>query len=150
MPGRPCKLTPEVQGRICDAIRAGNYYEAATAAAGVDYATFRRWLERGAKASGGPFREFCEAVQKAQADAEATVVAQWREQIPANWQAARDFLARRFPGRWGPKERHEITGADGGPIRFSLEDMVEADNDLESWQRERATPERNGTPHGAP
>lgn len=101
---RPSKFTPEVQQRLCDAIRAGNYYEAACGYAGVDYSNFRRWIEKGEKAKSGPYREFCEAIQKAAADAEATIVAQWRQHIPENWQAARDFLARRFPERWGQRD----------------------------------------------
>ena len=42
--GRPCKLTPERQKRLCEAIAAGNYYKAACAFAGLDYCTFRRWM----------------------------------------------------------------------------------------------------------
>lgn len=67
--GRPCKLTPELQKRLCDAIAAGNYYEAACGYAGIDYTTFRRWMERGEKATRGKFCDFCQAVRKAEADA---------------------------------------------------------------------------------
>src|SRR5688572_29255607 len=98
--GRPTKLTTEVQERLTSAVRAGNFYVAACGYAGMDYATFRRWIERGDSESRGKYRAFREAVEKAEADAEVTVVAQWRAQIPANWQAARDFLARRYPDRW--------------------------------------------------
>jgi uncharacterized Fe-S cluster-containing radical SAM superfamily protein len=62
--GRPSKLTPEVQEKICNAIRAGNYYEAACAYAGIDYSTFRRWMIKGEKAKKGKYHEFCEAVKK--------------------------------------------------------------------------------------
>jgi hypothetical protein len=113
---RPSKLTPEVQERVCAAVRAGNYMEAASAFAGVTYTTVRSWLRRGKGARRGKFLGFLRAVQKAQADAEATVVAQWRQACPDNWQACRDFLARRYPDRWGPKERQEITGKGGKPL----------------------------------
>src|SRR5262245_16689453 len=95
--GRPGKLTPEVQERLCTAIRAGNYFEAACAYADIGYRTFCTWMKQGKRASRGRFWQFRQSVLKAEADAEATVVAQWRQQIPENWQAARDFLARRFP-----------------------------------------------------
>ena len=54
--GRPTKLTPEVQERLTSAIRAGNFYEAACGYAGIDYRTFRRWMERGERESRGPYR----------------------------------------------------------------------------------------------
>ena len=42
---RPSKLTPEVTKRLTEAIRAGNYYEAACAYAGIHYSTFRKMAE---------------------------------------------------------------------------------------------------------
>lgn len=107
--GRPTALTPEIQARICEALRDGNYYEAACKKAGIGYNTFRKWMIRG-KRSRGKFREFMEAVHKAEADAETTIVAEWRKQCPENWQACRDFLGRRHPDRWGPKEKLEHKG----------------------------------------
>lgn len=109
MAGQPTKLNPETQRRICDAISAGNYYEAACAYGGVTYQTLLNWLSRGEAARSGIYFDFFCAVKKAEADAEVAVVAQWRKQIPENWQAARDFLARRFPRRWGPKDQHSVT-----------------------------------------
>lgn len=118
--GRPSKLTPAVKQRLLDAIRAGNYYEAACVYAGIGETTFYRWMERGEKASSGEYREFWESVKRAEAEAEARVVALWQQEIPGNWQAARDFLARRFSDRWSPKEKvqTEVTGKDGGPVEI--------------------------------
>ena len=47
---RPSKLTPEVTKRLTEAIRAGNYYEAACGYAGIGYSTFRVWMTKGEKA----------------------------------------------------------------------------------------------------
>ena len=52
--------------------------------------------------------EFLEAVTRAEAEAELRMIAQWQAQIPRDWRAARDFLARRFPKRWGPNARVEV------------------------------------------
>lgn len=104
--GRPTKLTPETQKKIVDAITAGNHLEAAAAYAGVEYRTFSYWMERGKTAKSGEFFQFFQAVMEAQARAEVTIVAQWKQQIPDNWQAARDFLARRYPERWA--ETHKV------------------------------------------
>jgi transposase len=102
--GQPCKLTPEVQTRICNAVSAGNYYEAACAYAGISYDTFQNWMRRGREARSGSFFDFFVAVSKAQAEAEVRVVAQWQKHVPENWQAARDFLARRHPERWAQRD----------------------------------------------
>ena len=99
--GRPSKLTPEVQERICSAIRAGNYYEAACAYAGIHYSTFRKWMQKGETAKSGKFREFFETIKKAEHEAEVRMVAQWQKHMPENWQAIATFLERRFPDRWG-------------------------------------------------
>lgn len=138
MAGRPHKLTPEVQKRICEAIRNGNYFQAAAAYAGVTYRSLRSWLKQGQKAKAGRFFQFFQAVKAAEAEAEVRIVAQWQQQIPENWQAARDFLARRYPDRWMPKERHEVTGKGGGPVR-QVEELIVV-------EPPHHNPEANGTP----
>ena len=107
---RPSKLTPETQDKIVQAISAGNYYEAACQFAGIDYRTFRNWMERGEAAKTGKFFQFFHAIRQAEAEAEVRVVAQWQKNIPNSWQAARDFLARRHPQRWMHKEGREESG----------------------------------------
>ena len=99
--GRPSKLTPEVQEKICQAIRAGNYYEAASDYAGIDYSTFRRWMVKGEKAESGKYHEFCKAIKRAEHEAEVRLVAMWQKHMPDNWQAIATFLERRWPDRWG-------------------------------------------------
>lgn len=116
--GRPAKLTPEAQAVIVEAISEGNYYEAAAALAGVNAGTMRRWLEKGETATSGQYRAFRAAVLEAEAQAEAEMVRLWRAQVPDNWQAARDFLARRHPERWGPKERLDVSADLQGTVTF--------------------------------
>src|SRR5688500_14704222 len=116
MMARPTKLTSEVQQRLVSAIASGNYLEPACAYAGIDYSTFRRWIERGEQAERGLYREFRDAIRRAEAEAEIRVVAHWQRQVPESWQASRDFLARRFPDRWGPKDRLE----HGGQIDLAI------------------------------
>ena len=123
--GRPTALTPDVEEKIVKAVAAGNYYDAAAAAAGVSYRAFRFWMLKGEKAHTGKFFQFFQNVRKAEAEAEIAVVEQWREAIPDNPAAARDFLARRYPDRWGPKERHEVTGKDGKDLLAGLVRDVE-------------------------
>lgn len=80
-PGRPLELTPEVTDKICQAIRAGAYAAQAAVSAGIAESTFYRWKALGdaeiperetkdAAEAARPFREFSEALKKAEADAE--------------------------------------------------------------------------------
>ena len=120
--GRPSKLTPSVKKRLIDAISAGNYYEPACAYAGIHYATFRAWMVKGEEQKTGQYYEFYEEVNAAVAQAEVRIVAIWQQQIPEDWHAARDFLARRHPERWANKDVHRMTGKDDdSPIEVDID-----------------------------
>lgn len=103
--GRPSKLTPERKERIIKAIKAGAHYKTACQHAGIDYRTFRNWMKKGEQAKTGRYRDFYLAVTKANADLEVYVVGNWTKAISEDWRAAKDFLAKRFPDRWG----HNLT-----------------------------------------
>ena len=117
-------MTPEVQEKICQAIRAGNYYETACRGyAGIAYSTFREWMVRGEKAKSGKYREFMEAVKKAEHEAEVRMVAMWQKHMPDNWQAIATFLERRYPDRWGRKRLDiEHSGEIGIKIVDDIDD----------------------------
>ena len=112
--GPPAKWNETIEKRILEAIGAGNYIEAACAYAGIHKDTFYRQVKKDAT--------FAMKVDQAEGQAEVMIVAQWRKQIPDNWQAARDFLARRHPERWANKEKREVTGKDGGPLTIEWPD----------------------------
>jgi len=100
--GRPSKLTPETQEKICEAIRLGATYELACNSAGVSYTSFREWILRGEKAKTGKFLVFSEAIKKAEGDA----TKKWLSHIEdaaqdGNWQAAAWKLERRYPANYG-------------------------------------------------
>lgn len=114
--GRPTKLTTEVQDRIIQALKAGNYIETAAEYAGIGKTTFYRWMEQGEQASQGIYREFRDAVMRARAEAEARSVALIQKAAPDDWRAAAWWLERAFPDRWGPRQKLEHSGPEGGPI----------------------------------
>ncbi|MFY9134057.1 MAG: hypothetical protein WBL79_02815 [Bacillota bacterium] len=124
-------MTSEVKARLVQAIEAGNYYEAACGYAGITYTTFRNWMIKGENAKSGTYREFFEAITRAETVAEVRMVAQWQQHMPEDYRAIRDFLERRFPERWGRKDKvqQEISGPDGGPIQWV--DLVRLANDDE-------------------
>src|SRR2546425_12106758 len=118
--GRPTKLTKEIQEHIVAAIRSGNYADAAADSAGIHKATYYRWLERGesdAKAD-RPFRDFRDAIKKAEGEAEVHAVALIRQAMPDNWQAAMTWLERRYPDRWRRRDSVAVAGSGGGRGRI--------------------------------
>jgi transposase len=124
--GRPTKLTPALQQKICDAVRAGNYLETAAAFAGIDKTTFHRWMRRGARGSRGVYRDFSQAVEKALADAETRDVALIaKAAADGAWQASAWRLERKFPDRWGRRERHEIDATVKGAMKVTSDDAIQ-------------------------
>ncbi|MGM9924749.1 MAG: hypothetical protein ACI35R_10930 [Bacillus sp. (in: firmicutes)] len=134
--GRPSKLSPELTGKITDMLRAGNYLETAAAYAGIDQSTLHRWMKRGAremerveksdrtlriKKSEAPYVDFCKAIKKALAEAEVRDLIIISNAAKNDWKAAAWKLERRFPDKFGRKERInaqlEHSGKDGGPIQ---------------------------------
>lgn len=134
--GRESKLNPVVQRRIVNSLKAGNYEQTAARAAGIGVSTYYRWLENGEDKGEDnlpehePYREFREAVTRAIAEAEEVLVKRWQKHSITDWRAARDLLARRHPENWKATERHEHTGADGGPISVGLlDDIMEGEEE---------------------
>lgn len=120
--GRPRNLlTPTLISGIVNTIRAGNYIETATALHGIHKDTFYRWLKEGARdrRAGRDTLEatFSDAIKKADAHAENARVSQIQKASKKIWTAAAWWLERRHPGKWGLKQRTELTGEGGAPIQ---------------------------------
>ena len=152
--GRPSKLTPEITKRLTEAIRAGNYYEAACAYAGIAYSTFREWMVKGEKAKSGKYREFMEAVKKAEHEAEVRMVAMWQKHMPENWQAIATFLERRYPDRWGRKRldyvKYEVDQLSGGSegdtaIKDFLKAVKPSEEDIKALFANEVTEDEENT-----
>jgi transposase len=126
--GRKTKLTPKAQELICSLIASGNYASVAASAAGISEQTFYSWMERGRNKE-KKFLEFLEAIKKAESDAETYRVGRIVAASAEHWTAAAWWLERKFPDRWGRKERHEHTGKDGGPVKLTL--------GFDEWKRGR-------------
>jgi transposase len=105
--GRPTKLTAQVQERIVGMIEAGSYAEPAARAAGISASTFYSWMERGELEEDGIFREFRDAIKRAEAETEVRAVKVVASAMPRSWQAAMTFLERKHPDRWGRRSRAE-------------------------------------------
>ena len=113
---RPSKLSLETQERICAVLRAGNLIEVSAQAAGISSSTFRYWMQRGRREGRNEarYRGFRAAVEQAQADAEASLVARTTQMAnQGSWRAATWLLERRHPEHWAPvSERMRLADTD--------------------------------------
>lgn len=143
--GRPSKFTPDVRKAIIDGITAGLTYTHVCRMVGIEYETFNQWRKRGAalseKDEDGYF-EFSEALTRAEHQTSLSMMANIRkcaqgykvkrsfvnkkgelityeDEIPSDWRASAWWLERRYPDEYG-KTRTEVTGLDGGAIRFEI------------------------------
>ena len=123
---RPTKLTPQVQEKVVQALRGGNFRYVAALWAGIDRSQFKRWMVRGKR---GPklYRAFRAAVIEAEKGAELRAVALVIKAAGADAKHAEWWLERKFPSRWDRKDRHEFTGKDGGPISHKREEPLTAE-----------------------
>lgn len=112
--GRPSKLDADRQKRVCDALKDGNTRDVAARHAGIKVQTFFNWLARGRAAKEGLFRDFFDAVKKAEQEAEMASVKVIRKAAPKNWCAAAWWLERRRNRKWGKKDVTKVVGAGKG------------------------------------
>lgn len=96
---RKTKLTPELQNRLIEYLKAGNYIEPACAAVGISKETFYRWTRTK--------HDFNDAVLKAQSEAEMRNVVLIQNAAKDTWQAAAWYLERKHYDRWGRKDKIE-------------------------------------------
>jgi len=132
--GRPTKLTPQLQEKICKYISEGNYLNVACDAVGISDQTYNSWLHRGdeeLKNGGGIYSSFLEAVKRASAEQEARIAERLlagampgvRKTVTkdgpdgqtvevtetgGDWLAAATYLERRHPDRWGRRDRTQV------------------------------------------
>lgn len=127
------KLTPDTREAIITALASGAPPEVAAAYAGVVRATFQAWLAQGraaiANANGNlekvlatdEYAQFALEVEEALArfivGNSAAITTAGTAKTEGEWQALAWQLERRFPQWFSRKTRHEVTGADGGPIQ---------------------------------
>ena len=150
--GRPTKLTPERQAKICELVAAGNYLVTACNVVDINKSTFLDWIERGEKEynnGGGLYSDFLLAVKRAESDAETARVARVEaagigggvskrrvttfkdgtETVEETfnspqWLADMTHLERRHPERWGRKDRSTIQIEEHKTITITTVEVV--------------------------
>lgn len=131
--GQPTKLDAERTKKLTDALKVGMYMETAAAVSGITAATVYNWKAKGKRAqeladlenremtpTERKYFEFFEAVEIAEAAAEAAAIATVKQNIQAgDTKSAQWFLQHRYPTRWGRADRMTIEGGDR-PIEVSV------------------------------
>jgi hypothetical protein len=102
--GRPSKLTPEVRERILQAVRGGNFRDVAAQWAGIAPETLSRWLVR----PESTYVAFRQALIEAEQQAEIRAVALILKAAETDPRNAQWWLERKFPERWGRRERVDV------------------------------------------
>lgn len=116
MAGRRLKLNDEMIDKIAGIIASGNYVKTACDIVGISETTYYDWMQKG-KAGKKPYAKLSEAIKKAEAVAEAKRVQTILEASEEQWQAAAWYLERRYPDRWGKKERIDMEHAGSVSVK---------------------------------
>lgn len=128
-PWRPTDLTSELSEQVASLVRAGNKPMRAAMARGIPRSTFYYWMARGRAAAGRrkdglvvdetdqPHLDFLDAVERAESESQVIAVSHLMKAMPSTPTAVLAWLERRFPQEWSRTERHELTGAEGGPVQ---------------------------------
>lgn len=112
--------------RICDLLRRGHHVNVACAHAGIPLSRHSHWMKVGRASfendEDSIFSRYVREVDKAMASAEDSLLSYLQAAQEDDWKAAAWQLERRFPDRWGRKDKSQlqITGADEGPIQISI------------------------------
>ncbi|MDB4884562.1 MAG: hypothetical protein JWL95_3328 [Gemmatimonadetes bacterium] len=160
--GRPSDLTPETVKRIADAIRGGADRITAARYGGVHRSTLARWMNKGRKQRRGEFKDFCDAIDAAEAEfvvqsvALVTIAGRGRPAridpktgaiiMPAqeaDWRAAAWLLERRARKQYGRVDRLKVGGDKvSGPVVFELD----VGSPVTTRRREQANTDAAGVP----
>ncbi len=96
--GRPSKFAPEAAAAVLAHVRRGATRGLAANAAGLGRSTLMRWIARGKKERRGQFRDFWDALKKAEAELVIELVQRINSAAErGTWQAAAWTLERRYP-----------------------------------------------------
>lgn len=104
---RPTKLSKETSDKILASVRAGNFKETASVAAGIDPRTLRNWMYRGAKGE-QPYADFLADLEEAEAKSEERDVLRIGLAGKDDWKALAWRLERKNPKKWGFRVRVEV------------------------------------------
>lgn len=110
--GRPSLLTAKRAQTVVQVLAQGGTNAEAARRAGVSPRTLRMWLQRGRERDGTPEARLAGEVGRAVYDA---ALARWKAIRRGDWRVAAEWLERRYPRRWAPRET-SWTGRSAEPV----------------------------------
>lgn len=111
------KLTPELIGKIARDVGEGNYINTVCQAYGISKTTYYDWRKKGQAGRSKLHKEFYEATEKAVALSEQRYVGVIKDAArDGTWTAAAWWLERRYPERWGKRDKVDVTSG-GKPLQ---------------------------------
>ena len=122
MNNKPYKLIDEgIRSRLLQAIRLGSYIEHACFYAGIDSSTFRKWRQK-AEMDIEPYKSFWKEVQLAESEAIMRRLARIEKVAEeGNWQADAWVLERKYPDKFGRRDRINVNLDPNKPVEVNLE-----------------------------
>jgi len=152
--GPPLELDRETVGQIVASVRLGAHVSAAALAAGFSRRAYQRWLRVGEAALGkleadpsavltdseDLFAHFAVEYRKALGQLESEATHDFYERSRQDPGDLREFLAARFPRRWGKRERVDVSTTAKTQLQI-VEEIVDAPD-------HRPTPEDRPDPPG--
>lgn len=131
--GRPPLLNDELQEKVCQLIKAGNYIETACTYCGISKGTLYNWLKRGreevTRVEGNPkaryrkseqmYVNFLNAVDEAVSFSEIRDLKRLDAHAEDNPNVLMWRLERRHPSRWG-RQKIEADVKHSGDVRVNI------------------------------
>jgi transposase len=106
--GRRTILDEALVKQLIDMICDGVAPDVAAGAAGINRATYYDWRARGRSEEVGIYADFDQAIEQALQICEARAARAVARAFPKDWQSALAMLERRFPDRWGRRQRVDV------------------------------------------
>lgn len=124
-PGRPTKLTEQVQAKVVEAIRVGNFREVAADHAGIGRRTFFTWMKQGEEDPDSDHGRFRQAVLEAESHAEMVAVGFVRRAMASDWRAAAWYAERKHRDRWARPSAEGGTAMSPEEYRQEVSDFLD-------------------------
>ena len=122
---RKMKLTRELISEAEKWIKAGNFTTVVCQYLGIHQSTWYRWMAEGEKAKKGIKKEFYDRIKKAESHSEMRNVQLIQQAGNETWQAAAWYLERKFPDRWGKREKVDANLSHSGEVTNKSVDLSE-------------------------
>lgn len=127
-PGRPSKLTPELQAEICTSIAAVATFTEACTLVGIERTTAHRWLQKGQAQRRGKYRNFFNAIERAKVQRIVGIKAAIRRHGQRDWKALEALGRITDPVAFTPQIHVHVTSQLDGmldKIRVGFQDRPE-------------------------